>query len=46
MARDKGYATADEEFGLGLMGVSAPVRDHTGRIVAAINVNATRSQIG
>ena len=46
MARDKGYATADEEFGLGLMGVSAPVRDHTGRIVAAINVSATRSQIG
>jgi DNA-binding IclR family transcriptional regulator len=45
-AREQGYATTDEEFGLGLMGVSAPVRDHTGRIVAAINVSASRARIG
>lgn len=44
--RDRGYAVADEENGRGVMGVSAPVRDHTGRIVAAVNVSAPQTRIG
>jgi DNA-binding IclR family transcriptional regulator len=44
--RVRGYAVADEENGLGVIGVSAPVRDHTGRIVAALNVSAPRTRIG
>lgn len=44
--REHGYAVADEENGLGVIGVSAPVRDHTGRIVAAVNVSAPRARIG
>lgn len=45
-ARECGYAIADRECGGGLMGVSAPVRDHTGRIVAALNVSAPNTRIG
>lgn len=41
-ARHLGYAVVDEEFEAGLIGASAPVRDHHGRIVAAINVSARR----
>jgi IclR family KDG regulon transcriptional repressor len=38
-ARSAGVVVADEEFEAGLVGVSAPVRDVTGRIVAALNVS-------
>lgn len=41
-ARRLGYATVDEEFEPGLIGASAPVRDHHGRIVAAVNVSAAK----
>jgi DNA-binding IclR family transcriptional regulator len=44
--RDRGFATLDEELELGVVGASAPVRDLTGRIVAAINVSAPKSRIG
>ena len=44
--RDRGYATLDEEIERGVVGASAPVRDFTGRIVAAINVSAPKSRIG
>jgi DNA-binding IclR family transcriptional regulator len=43
--RQLGYASAAEEFQPGLAGVSAPVRDHTGRIVAAVNVTAPSEAI-
>ncbi len=43
-ARARGYAVVDEEFEADLVGVSAPVRDHHGRIVAAINVSARASE--
>lgn len=39
-ARRAGYAVVDEEFEVGLIGVAAPVRDYSGRIVASLNVSA------
>lgn len=45
-ARKDGYALVDEEFEAGLIGASAPVRDFTGRVVAAINVGAPRARLG
>ncbi|MDM4718707.1 IclR family transcriptional regulator [Micromonospora sp. WMMA1363] len=44
--RTNGYARVEEEFEEGLVGVSAPVRDHTGRITAAINVVAPKGRLG
>jgi IclR family transcriptional regulator, KDG regulon repressor len=41
-AREAGYAIADEESELGLVAVAAPVRDFSGRIVAALNVSAPK----
>jgi DNA-binding IclR family transcriptional regulator len=38
-ARERGHATADEELDAGLTAAAAPVRDGSGRIVAAINVS-------
>ena len=45
-ARQVGYARADEEFEPGLVAVAAPIRDFTGRIVAAINVSAPKFRLG
>lgn len=45
-ARDRGYAPVDEEFEDGLVGVAAPVRDLSGRIVAAINVSGPKFRLG
>ncbi|MGN6333815.1 MAG: IclR family transcriptional regulator [Motilibacteraceae bacterium] len=44
--RRHGYAKVDEEFEEGLVGVSAPVRDFRGQLVAAINVSAPRGRLG
>ncbi len=44
--RDRGYATVDEEFEDGLVGVAAPVRDLGGRILAAINVSGPKFRLG
>jgi DNA-binding IclR family transcriptional regulator len=43
--RDQGYAVDREEHRLGLVGLGAPVHDHTGTIIASICVaeNSTRS---
>ncbi|NBU23507.1 MAG: IclR family transcriptional regulator [Actinobacteria bacterium] len=46
LARSQGYAVVDEEFELGLVGASAPIRDASNRIVAVINVSAPKTRIG
>ncbi len=43
--RSQGYALVDEEFELDLVGVSAPIRDFRGGVVAALNVSATKSRL-
>jgi DNA-binding IclR family transcriptional regulator len=44
--RHRGYALLDEELEEGVVGASAPVRDATGAIVAAVNISAPRARIG
>jgi DNA-binding IclR family transcriptional regulator len=44
--RANGYATVDEEFELGLVGASAPIRDQSNRIIGVINVSAPKTRIG
>ena len=44
--RRVGYATSDEELEIGVVAASAPVRDHTDRIVAALNVSAPKARVG
>jgi IclR family KDG regulon transcriptional repressor len=36
--REQGYAETDEEMDLGVCAVAAPVRDHTGAVVAAVSI--------
>lgn len=43
--RATGYAVLDEELEAGVVGTSAPVRDFTGSIVAAINVSAPKTRM-
>jgi IclR family transcriptional regulator, KDG regulon repressor len=45
-ARDRGYATVDGEFEPDLVGVAAPVRDPSGRILAAVNVSGPTFRLG
>lgn len=44
--RRRGYATVDEEFEKGVVGVSAPVFDFRRNIIAAINVSAPKTRLG
>jgi DNA-binding IclR family transcriptional regulator len=43
--RETGYAILDEELETGVVGASAPVRDFTGAIIAAINVSAPKARM-
>jgi DNA-binding IclR family transcriptional regulator len=45
VARERGFAIADEDFEPGLLAVAAPVRDFRGRVVAAINVSAPKFRL-
>lgn len=40
-----GYARLDEELETGVVGASAPVRDFTGSVIAAINVSAPKARM-
>lgn len=44
--RRRGWAEEHEEFEPGLVGVSAPVRDFRGRVIAAINVSGPVERLG
>jgi DNA-binding IclR family transcriptional regulator len=44
--RERGYATVDEEFEAGVVGVSAPVHSEDGQIIAAINISAPKGRLG
>ncbi|AFR27543.1 MULTISPECIES: IclR family transcriptional regulator [Micrococcaceae] len=46
LIRRQGYAVVDEEFELGVVGVSAPVYDFKQRVVAAFNVSAPKQRFG
>jgi DNA-binding IclR family transcriptional regulator len=45
-SRQAGYAVAIDESEPGLVAVGAPIRDFTGRVVAAINVSAPKFRLG
>lgn len=36
--KERGYSVSNEEFRLGVISVSAPIRDHSGKVIAAINL--------
>lgn len=44
--RRRGYATVREEFEAGLVAAGAPVRDPSGRIIAAINLSGPKFRLG
>ena len=44
--RRQGYALVRDEFEVGVVGCSAPIRDFRGRVVAALNVSAPRQRLG
>lgn len=46
VARRDGYALVDEEFEVGLVAASAPVRDFRGAVIAALNVSAPKFRMG
>lgn len=45
-ARAEGHAIVDEELELGLRSIAVPIRDLSGRIVAAINVSTQSARTG
>lgn len=45
-SRDRGYAFDDEEHAVGLRCLSAPIRDETGDVVAAISASGPLARIG
>lgn len=44
--RRNGYATAIDELEMGLVAIAAPVRNHTGDVVATLSINGPRSRLG
>ncbi len=44
--RQRGYAVDDEEFELGLKCLGAPVRDSSGRVVAALSIAGPANRLG
>ncbi len=46
LVRRRGYAVDNEEFEAGLRCIAAPVRDHTGEVIAAISIAGPSFRIG
>lgn len=44
-ARERGYAMDDEESVLGMRCIAAPVRDFTGKVIAAVSISGTSKLI-
>jgi len=44
-AAEEGYAIVDQELELGLRSIAVPVRDLTGRVVAAMNISTQASRV-
>ncbi|MDL4813646.1 IclR family transcriptional regulator [Actinomadura opuntiae] len=44
-ARERGWAVQDEELAYGLRSVAAPVRDASGKVVAAVNVAVPATEV-
>lgn len=44
--RMKGYATAHEEFEEGLSAIAAPLRNHTGNVIATVSISGPAYRIG
>jgi DNA-binding IclR family transcriptional regulator len=44
--RERGWASTVEEYELGLNALAAPVRDHDGRVVAAVSVSGPSYRFG
>lgn len=44
--RRQGYATAHEEFEEGLSALAAPLRDHTGTVIATVSISGPAYRIG
>ncbi len=45
LVREQGYAVSDGDIRLGIASVGAPIRDHTGAVVAALSVGGLRPSI-
>ncbi|MFJ5265592.1 IclR family transcriptional regulator [Streptomyces sp. NPDC088387] len=45
VVREQGYAVNDEETERDVWAVAAPVRDHSGRVVAAVNVPVLKARV-
>ena len=43
--REAGYAVDNQEFGLGLICMAKPIRDYTGKIVAAVSVSTPANRM-
>jgi DNA-binding IclR family transcriptional regulator len=43
--RSQGYATAIEEIELGFIAIGAPVRDHSGKVIAAISLGGPSARL-
>jgi IclR family transcriptional regulator, pca regulon regulatory protein len=41
----RGFAINDEELEVGLRSISAPIRDHSGRVIAAMNVSVSSARM-
>jgi len=45
VVRANGYSVDNEEFGIGLLCMGMPVRDYTGKIIAAVSVSPPKSRV-